>query len=342
MTYTASDFDYHLPQELIAKFPAEQRSGSRLLVCSEDGSVQHQQFTDLPQWLRAGDLVVFNNTRVIPARLYGNKATGGRVECLVERVVAEHEAWVHLKSSKSPQTGAKLSFADGALAATVVGRVGALFHLLFAGNDTLLEQLERHGLMPLPPYIDRETTAEDRERYQTVYAREPGAVAAPTAGLHFDNSVLNALHKMGVSTAEITLHVGAGTFQPLRTESLTEHEMHAERVVVSQNVWDSIAQAKAVGGRVIAVGTTVVRALEAAAAQGINAPYAGDTQLFITPGYQFQVVDLLLTNFHLPKSTLIMLVAALGGYERVMAAYKAAVANEYRFYSYGDAMLVIP
>jgi S-adenosylmethionine:tRNA ribosyltransferase-isomerase len=340
MTYQLSDFDYHLPAELIAKEPMPERMGSRLLVCQAGKSLVDEPFTSLPHYLNKGDLLVFNNTRVIPARLHGQKNTGGAIECLVERLVGEHEALVHLKSSKSPKAGSELLFVDGQLQAEVLGREGALFHLRFAGEQSLLSLLEQYGEIPLPPYIERPPEESDQERYQTVYAKHPGAVAAPTAGLHFDKALIKQLHAMGVQTAEVTLHVGAGTFQPVRVQNLSEHVMHSERAEVSAQLCELIASIKAAGGRVVAVGTTVVRSLESAAVSGELQPICGETNLFITPGYQFQVVDALVTNFHLPGSTLLMLIAAFGGYTEMMAAYAHAIKQQYRFFSYGDAMLI--
>lgn len=341
MQYRLSDFDYDLPQALIAKTPCEERRGSRLLVCQNGKAIADDRFAHLTQYLRAGDLLIFNNTRVIPARLHGQKETGGVVECLIERVIDEHEAWVHLKSSKSPKPGAQLFFANRLVQAEVVGRDDALFRLRFAGEVPLLQLLETYGEVPLPPYMERPPEESDKERYQTVYAKYPGAVAAPTAGLHFDEAMLVELQGMGVQLAEITLHVGAGTFQPVRTENLDEHVMHSEYIEVDAEICHLIAETKAAGGRVVAVGTTVVRSLESAAAvAGVLQPFSGETRLFITPGYSFRVVDVLVTNFHLPGSTLLMLICAFGGYEAMMAAYRHAVASHYRFFSYGDAMLI--
>jgi S-adenosylmethionine:tRNA ribosyltransferase-isomerase len=340
MTYQLSDFDYHLPPELIAKEPTVARTGSRLLVCQAGEALVDEQFSCIEQYLNSGDLLIFNNTRVIPARLHGQKATGGAIECLVERLLGEHEALVHLKSSKSPKAGSELSFAGGELQAVVMGRDGALFHLRFAGEQSLLSLLEQHGEIPLPPYMERPPEATDQVRYQTVYAKHPGAVAAPTAGLHFDEALIARLQAKGVQTAEVTLHVGAGTFQPVRVEDLAEHVMHSEWAQVSAEVCARIAATKAAGGRVVAVGTTVMRSLESAAASGELQPLCDETNLFITPGYRFNVVDVLLTNFHLPGSTLLMLIAAFGGYEEMMAAYAHAIAARYRFFSYGDAMLI--
>lgn len=302
------------------------------------GAIEDRQFRDLPGLLQSDDLLVFNDTRVMPARLLGRKATGGQVEVLVERVLDERDVLAHVRASKSPRSGMLLEI-DGGLVLEVVGRQGALFHLRFPQDD-VPAQLERFGHMPLPPYIDRPDENADRERYQTVYAREPGAVAAPTAGLHFDAAVLDRLRERGVEFAYVTLHVGAGTFQPVREEDLGRHEMHAERAVVSNDVVSAVERTRERGGRVIAIGTTSVRSLEAAAANGRLEPFAGETRLFILPGYRFRVVDAMITNFHLPGSTLLMLVSAFAGYENIMNAYRHAVAERYRFFSYGDAMFL--
>ncbi|HEY8554017.1 MAG TPA: tRNA preQ1(34) S-adenosylmethionine ribosyltransferase-isomerase QueA [Burkholderiales bacterium] len=335
-----SDFRYELPPELIAQYPAEERTAARLLGLGRaPGDLRDMRFADLPQLLRAGDLLVMNDTRVIPARLYGTKPTGGRIEALIERLLDERRALVHVRASKPPRAGQVLAF-DGGLRALVEERVGALYALRFETETPLLQALERFGHVPLPPYIGRPDTPRDRERYQTVYARVPGAVAAPTAGLHFDAALLARLEAMGVERAFVTLHVGAGTFQPLREEELERVRLHAERVEVGAAACAAIDRAREAGRRVVAVGTTVVRALEAAAQNGALAPFAGDTDIFIYPGYRFRVVDALVTNFHLPESSLLMLVCAFGGTERVLAAYRHAVAQRYRFYSYGDAMFL--
>ncbi len=337
-----SDFHFDLPQELIAQYPLPERTASRLLVLSEN-SVQDNFFNDLPDLLQAGDLLVFNNTRVIPARLFGQKETGGKVEVLVERVLDEHRVLAHVRASKSPRADSKLSL-EGGVEATVLGRDGELFELRFEGGDSVISQLEQHGHMPLPPYIEREDEINDRDRYQTVYAKKQGAVAAPTAGLHFDQALLDKLADMGVSSAFVTLHVGAGTFQPVRVDNIADHHMHTEYIEVGTDVVDAVQKTRINGGRVIAVGTTSVRALESAAREGkLSAPlatYSGDTNIFITPGYRFKVVDGLITNFHLSESTLLMLVCAFSGYDAVMAAYKHAVETGYRFFSYGDAMFL--
>lgn len=336
-----SQFNYELPPELIAQTPAAQRSGSRLLHLDAHGALHDQQFTDLPSLLRPNDLLVFNDTRVIKARLHGIKESGGRVELLVERITAPCTALAHIRASKSPRAGTRLRLAD-AFEATVLGRQGELFEVKFP--DNVLALLDSHGRTPLPPYITHAAGTEDDTRYQTVYAREPGAVAAPTAGLHFDEPMLAALAAQEVGTAFVTLHVGAGTFQPVRVEKVSEHAMHAERFQVSAATLAKIQTTRERGGRVVAVGTTSVRALESAAAQLAHtdpgAPVEGDTRLFITPGYRFQLVDALITNFHLPQSTLLMLVSALAGMTPIRRAYEHAVQSRYRFFSYGDAMFI--
>jgi len=333
------DFDYVLPPELIAQTPPTVRSGGRML-CVDPGAaaLRDAWITDLPCELRAGDLLVLNDTRVIRARLHGVKDSGGRIEAMIERVLDARRALAQIRASKAPKPGGGLLFADGALRAVVRGRDDDLFELEFETDD-LLAALERCGELPLPPYIERMAGVDDDARYQTVWARAPGAVAAPTAGLHFDESMLAAIRGRGVAVDYVTLHVGAGTFQPVRVDDLAEHRMHAERVAVGAPLAAAIAATRARGGRVVAVGTTVVRALESAAAvTGVVQAFAGETRLFITPGYTFRAVDALLTNFHLPQSTLLMLVCAFGGYARVTAAYQHAVAERYRFFSYGDAM----
>ncbi|MDN3546632.1 tRNA preQ1(34) S-adenosylmethionine ribosyltransferase-isomerase QueA [Kinneretia asaccharophila] len=344
--YSVADFDFELPPELIAQTPAAERSASRLLDGRSSPPVD-RIFRELPQLLNPGDLLVFNNTKVIKARLYGQKASGGAVEALVERVLPaaaggqSDEVWAHMRASKSPKPGARVSFADGAFEAEVLGRCGpdnGLFHLRLSGDA--FELLERHGHVPLPPYIEHADSEDDVRRYQTVFAKEPGAVAAPTAALHFDEGVLAALAARGVATAHVTLHVGAGTFQPVRVDKLSEHKMHSEWFEVSPATVDAIAACKARGGQVVAVGTTTLRALESAALGGSLQAGARETDIFITPGFQFRVVDRLVTNFHLPKSTLMMLVSAFAGYEPIMALYRHAIAQGYRFFSYGDAMLL--
>ncbi len=336
-----TDFHFDLPDNLIARFPAAERSGSRLLVLGRDtGVLQDLQFRDLPALLQPGDLLVFNNTKVIPARLFGQKATGGKVEVLVERITGEQTCVAHVRASKSPKPGAILQI-EGGGELVMEGRAGELFQLRHVGDGTLLQRLEQCGHMPLPPYIDRPDEASDQQRYQTVYAQTPGAVAAPTAGLHFDQAILDQLRQRGVLTCFVTLHVGAGTFQPVRADDIREHQMHAEWLSVPAETVDLINATRAAGGRIIAVGTTSVRCLETAAQQGELLPFEGDTRIFIYPGYQFRVIDGLITNFHLPESTLIMLVSALAGRDNVLNAYRHAVAQEYRFFSYGDAMLIV-
>lgn len=338
-----STFDFTLPDAQIARHPLPERTASRLLhVDGVAGSFADRSFIDLPNWVRPGDLLVFNDTRVIPARLLGRKATGGQVEVLVERVIADHEVLAFVRASKSPKPGTRLFLAD-AFAAEMLGRDAQnddLFHLRFDPTRTALEWLEAYGAMPLPPYIERAAEAEDSERYQTVYARSAGAVAAPTAGLHFDTAMLDRLRAAGVETAWVTLHVGAGTFQPVRVEDTEAHKMHTERYTVPQATVDAVAACQQRGGRVMAVGTTSLRALESAASLGDLRAGSAETALFITPGYRFRVVERLLTNFHLPRSTLLMLVCAFGGQRLLLDAYAHAVAGGYRFFSYGDAMLI--
>jgi S-adenosylmethionine:tRNA ribosyltransferase-isomerase len=335
-----SEFDYELPQALIALHPLPERGASRLMhVDAPAGRFQDLHFGDLPTLVRPGDLLVFNDSRVIKARLTGEKASGGRVEVLVERITGEHEALVHLRASHKPKPGARLRLA-GAFEAEVLGREGELFRLRFDPARSVLAWLERHGQVPLPPYIDRAPEGEDESRYQTVYARAPGSVAAPTAGLHFDTAMLERLRAAGVETARVTLHIGAGTFQPVRVEQVREHHMHSERYEVPPETVRAVEATHARGGRVLAVGTTSLRTLEAAAASGALTAGSGETDLFITPGYRFRVVDRLLTNFHLPRSTLLMLVYAFGGVELMRRAYAHAVEARYRFFSYGDAMLI--
>ncbi|WP_165855004.1 tRNA preQ1(34) S-adenosylmethionine ribosyltransferase-isomerase QueA [Marinobacter sp. JSM 1782161] len=336
-----SDFHFDLPDELIARYPLEERTASRLLhLDGSTGAVTHRQFRDIQSLLKPGDLLVFNDTRVIPARLFGHKETGGKLEILVERVLDETQLLAHIRSSKSPKAGQRILVDEGG-AFRVVGRQDALFQLeLDSGAESVLALLEAVGHMPLPPYVDRPDEEADRERYQTVYAREAGAVAAPTAGLHFDETMLAALAEQGVEQAFVTLHVGAGTFQPVRVDSVEEHHMHSEVVDVPQATVDAIRRTRHRGGRVVAVGTTSVRSLESASRHGELRAFQSDTDIFIYPGYRFQCVDALITNFHLPESTLIMLVSAFAGYESVMSAYRQAVDERYRFFSYGDAMFV--
>ena len=332
-----SDFHYDLPDELIAQSPPEQRGDSRLLHLPCPGVPVDTRFAALPELLREGDLLVFNDTRVIPARLFGEKETGGRVEVLVERVVDDGLAVAQVRASKSPKPGSRIRIGEYAL--VMEGRDDEMFRLR-ADGATFAEIMAAHGHMPLPPYIRRADGASDQERYQTVYAARPGAVAAPTAGLHFDEAMLERLGEMGVGSARVTLHVGAGTFQPVRSQDLDRHRMHSEWLEVGEDAVAAIEATKAAGGRIVAVGTTSVRSLETAAAGGTLQPYRGETRLFIRPGFRFHVVDTLLTNFHLPESTLLMLVCAFAGYDRMMSAYRHAVEQRYRFFSYGDAMLL--
>ena len=333
------DFQFDLPPELIAQAPLAERSASRLLaVDGATGALEDRRFTDLPDLLRAGDLLVFNDTRVVPARLFGHKPSGGRVEIFLERPVDATRALVQMRASKAILPGLEVATPGGVV--RVVGRHGDLWEV--ETPREVLAFFEAHGHMPLPPYIPREDSAVDRERYQCVFARVPGAVAAPTASLHFDAPLLARLAQQGVQSAHVTLHVGAGTFQPLRVENLAEHVMHAERYTVDAALVGAVAACRARGGRVVAVGTTVARALESAAADGQLAACAGETRLFITPGYAFRVVDALITNFHLPESTLLMLVSGFAGRELMLKAYAHAVRERYRFFSYGDAMFVTP
>jgi S-adenosylmethionine:tRNA ribosyltransferase-isomerase len=343
-----SDFHYHLPPELIAQAPLPERSASRLLVVPPGtAAIEDRHVRDLPQLLAPGDLLVFNDTRVIPARLFGHKASGGRVEILVERLLPGNEARVQLRASKPPQVGGRIVL-DGGGEAEMLGREGEFYRLRFAVDDALESWLLKAGRMPLPPYIQRAPGADDAERYQTVFAREAGAVAAPTAGLHFDQPLLDVLRARGVDFGHVTLHVGAGTFQPMRVEDVRQHRMHSEWINVGAQLVEQARTARARGGRVVAVGTTVVRALETAwsgddaSQDGELRPFAGETNIFIFPGYRIRSVDALLTNFHLPESTLLMLVSAFAGKTRVFAAYEHAVRERYRFFSYGDAMLVHP
>ncbi len=337
-----SDFHFELPDELIARYPLPERSSSRLLMLQgETGEIAHRQFRDIVDLLNPGDLLVFNDTRVIPARLFGRKESGGKVEVLMERLVGEHHMLAHVKASKSLKEGQQVLLEDGSRL-TMVERQGALFLLESPQDVPLLPLLERIGHMPLPPYVDRPDESTDRQRYQTVYARESGAVAAPTAGLHFDESILELLNERGIHSTFVTLHVGAGTFQPVRVDNIDDHVMHSEVARVSSDTVAAVEAARQRGGRVVAVGTTSVRSLESASQNGDLAPFQGETDIFIRPGYQFQTVDALITNFHLPESTLIMLVSAFAGYEQTMSAYQAAVAEKYRFFSYGDAMFILP
>ncbi len=338
------DFDYELPPELIAQTPAAARSASRLLhLDGVSGQVRDQRFTDLLDLLHPGDLLVLNDTRVIKARLTGRKASGGKIEVLIERVLVSGHVHAQVRASHAPLPGSALLLGAG-VEATVIGRHEDLYELRFSGTDPgpagVFDLLERHGALPLPPYITHAPDAGDEMRYQTVYAAIPGAVAAPTAGLHFDAALLDALRARGVATALLTLHVGAGTFQPVRVQNLAEHRMHSECYSLSQATVDALRATRAAGGRIIAVGTTSLRALETAAAGGELVAGAGETRLFVTPGYRFRIVDRLITNFHLPKSTLLMLVSAFGGIDPIRRAYQHAIAQRYRFFSYGDAMLI--
>ena len=341
------DFYFDLPQALIAQHPVAERSASRLLVM-QGKTLTDAAFVDVLDYLTPDDCLIFNNTRVIPARLHGQKATGGQVEVLVERILSDTDVWAHIRASRAPKAGSRLTL-EGRIPVMVTGREGALFKLVFTpedtGHATALEVIEAFGHMPLPPYIEREDDQTDQERYQTVYASEPGAVAAPTAGLHFDEPLMAKLKHRGVATGFVTLHVGAGTFKPVQVDNIAEHTMHSEVIDVPDETVALIRRTREKGGRVIAVGTTCIRALESAAAasdDGELSAFQGETDIFITPGYHFRVIDGLITNFHLPESTLIMLVSALGGYDHTMRAYRHAVTAEYRFFSYGDAMLVLP
>lgn len=337
-----SDFHFDLPAELIAQEPATARSSSRLLhLDANTGSLADRYFHELVDLLTPADLLVFNNTRVIPARLHGYKASGGKVEVLIERICTGQRVLAHVRASKSPKPGSLLSL-GGTVEARVLGRQGELYELQFCDDRPVLAILEEYGEIPLPPYIGRAPTAADYARYQTVYAAQAGAVAAPTAGLHFDDTLLARLQQKGVAHTFVTLHVGAGTFQPMRAERLEDHVMHFEQVEVTAEVCKKIQMTKEQGGRVVAVGTTSVRSLETAAVSGTIQPFSGDTNLFIYPGYSFKIVDALVTNFHLPESTLLMLVCAFGGYQQVMQAYRHAIARRYRFFSYGDAMFITP
>ncbi|MDB2704951.1 tRNA preQ1(34) S-adenosylmethionine ribosyltransferase-isomerase QueA [Pseudomonadota bacterium] len=335
-----TDFQFDLPEELIAQFPPEQRNASRLLsLDGNTGTKNDLQFTDLLSLLKADDLLVFNNTRVIPARLLGHKDSGGKVEVLVERILDDKRALAHIRSSKSPGEGRHLLLED-MLDVEVLGRQGALFELCFHIETTVAEALESYGRLPLPHYIERDVAKDDLERYQTVYAEHTGAVAAPTAGLHFDQSMLTAISELGIDTAYVTLHVGAGTFQPVRVDDIKTHHMHSERIEVSEAVCEQVKATRKRGGRVIAVGTTSVRALESASQTGAIDSFSGETDIFIYPGYQFKTVDAMITNFHLSESTLLMLVSAFAGRDNVMSAYQHAMKQQYRFFSYGDAMFI--
>ena len=340
-----SQFSFELPPHLIARYPQPQRNASRLLgLNGNDGSLIDGQFIDLIDKVNEGDLMIFNDTRVIPARVFGQKESGGKLEVLVERMLDEHSVLAHIRCSKSPKPNSKIIL-DGDINVTMVQRHGALFELRFDDARNVLDILEQVGHMPLPPYIDRPDEDSDKERYQTVYNKNPGAVAAPTAGLHFDDEMMSTLRDKGVNIAFVTLHVGAGTFQPVKVEEVTDHVMHNEYIEVSQEVSDLIIATKKAGNRVITVGTTSMRSLESAANKAIEngqtmAPFYGDSDIFIYPGYEFKIVDAMVTNFHLPESTLIMLISAFAGYDNVMNAYQHAITKEYRFFSYGDAMFI--
>ncbi|KGM07057.1 S-adenosylmethionine:tRNA ribosyltransferase-isomerase [Methylophaga thiooxydans] len=335
-----SDFRFDLPEELIAQYPSTDRTASRLLALDGNtGQVQDLKFTDLLHQLDSKDLLVFNNTKVIPARLLGHKETGGKVEVLVERVLDHERVLAHVRSSKSPSQGRRLQL-EGSLEVEVLARHDALFELRFLNTDSVVDALESYGRMPLPPYIERDVDKADLERYQTVYAQHVGAVAAPTAGLHFDQALLAQIKEMGIETAELTLHVGAGTFQPVRVDDIRSHQMHSEVIEVSEQVCQQVKAARARGGRVIAIGTTSVRALESASQSGEISPFEGETNIFIYPGYQFKSVDAMVTNFHLSESTLLMLVSAFASRSHILNAYQHAVEQRYRFFSYGDAMFI--
>ncbi|MBC7656810.1 MAG: tRNA preQ1(34) S-adenosylmethionine ribosyltransferase-isomerase QueA [Frankiaceae bacterium] len=337
-----SDFSFDLPPGLIAQAPLRERSASRMLVVPPmPADVSDHRIRDLPGFLRSGDLLVFNDTRVIPARLFGTKESGGRVEILLERVTGSHEARAQIRASKPPKANSLIVLDEGTRV-TVLGRDDSFYCLRFETGEALDVVLKRAGRMPLPPYIERDADISDDERYQTVFAKHSGAVAAPTAGLHFDEPLLLALRDKGVEFGEVTLHVGAGTFQPMRAQTLAEHVMHREWLRVDARLCEHVARVRAAGGRVVAVGTTVVRSLETAMHEGVLSPFEGETQIFIYPGYQIRSVDLLVTNFHLPESTLLMLVSAFSGRERILDAYAHAVREQYRFFSYGDAMLLYP
>ncbi|MBM3350626.1 MAG: tRNA preQ1(34) S-adenosylmethionine ribosyltransferase-isomerase QueA [Betaproteobacteria bacterium] len=334
------DFDFLLPEHLIAQYPTSVRSGSRMLHVDASGnSITDHYFSELPDFLNAGDLLVFNDTRVIKARLFGQKQSGGQVEVLVERILNDHTVYAHVRASRSPKPGSIIRLSD-AFNVEVIARHDDLFELKLPNETNALELLDRHGALPLPPYITHEASARDEERYQTVYSKHPGAVAAPTAGLHFDEVILEKIMQKGINIAYVTLHVGAGTFQPVRVDNIHEHKMHSELYDIPQATVDMITMTKMRGGKVTAVGTTAMRALESAASNGTLQSGHSETSIFITPGYHFNVVDRLFTNFHLPKSTLLMLVSAFGGFNLIKHAYQHAVDHEYRFFSYGDAMLI--
>ncbi len=332
-----ADFDYHLPDELIARYPLPERSASRLL-CLKNGSISHAKFTDLNDLLSPGDLLVCNNSRVIPARLLGQKPTGGRVEVLIERILDDKTVLAHVKASKTPKPGTYIEFSND-IRLEMIGRSSDLFEL--RADQQVLDVIEKIGHVPIPPYFQRASEKLDHERYQTIYADPKGSVAAPTAGLHFDEALFEKLRANNIDIDYVTLHVGAGTFAPVRVENITEHQMHSERIAVSAELCEKIKKTKARGNRVIAVGTTTARSLETASLSGELKPFSGETSIFIYPGFEFKCIDALITNFHLPCSTLLMLVAALGGHQNVMSAYQEAIAHQYRFFSYGDAMLIL-
>ncbi len=342
MSLTLDDFDYPLPPELIAQTALADRAASRLLVhqnTQQAATFEDRTFRELPALLRAGDLLVFNDSRVLHARLFGIKETGGQVEVMIERPLGDHEALAMIRASKTPRPGSRIRLCE-AFDVEVIGRAGEFFHLRFPVDNTAVNYIERHGKLPLPPYIERTAENGDETRYQTVYARELGSVAAPTAGLHFDQELFAQLDAFGIQRAFVTLHVGAGTFQPVREHDLSRHQMHRELYCIPQETVDAIARARAAGGRVICVGTTSLRALESAAQQGEPIAGSAETDIFITPGYRFRMADALITNFHLPKSTLLMLVSALAGVDTMRRAYAYAVDKRYRFFSYGDAMFI--
>jgi S-adenosylmethionine:tRNA ribosyltransferase-isomerase len=335
------EFSYQLPEELIAQFPTEQRGSSRLLAMAcPSGKLSHLEFSDLPGLLNAGDLLIFNDTRVIPARLFGNKETGGKVEILLERILGDQRMLAQLRASKTPKPGSMIHLQDD-IKLELMEREDDMFVLDVIGEMTVLELMQQFGHMPLPPYIQRDDDVDDVDRYQTVYARNPGAVAAPTAGLHFTDELMQGITEQGIDSVFVTLHVGAGTFQPVRVDNIEEHHMHSEYLQVSADVCEKVRQCKARGGRVIAVGTTAVRCLETAAQAGELKPYQGETDIFIYPGYEFKIIDALITNFHLSESTLLMLVSAFAGRDNIMNAYQHAIEQRYRFFSYGDAMFIL-
>jgi S-adenosylmethionine:tRNA ribosyltransferase-isomerase len=334
------DFDFHLPENLIAQHPATQRTASRLLhVDASSGKLTDEKFLDFPNHFLKNDLIIFNDTRVIKARLFGQKITGGAVEALIERVINKHEAYALVRASRTPKIGSLMTLCNE-IEVEVIGRKGDLFHLKFLSDTSLLDLLEQYGNLPLPPYITHDANNTDESRYQTVYAKHAGAVAAPTAGLHFDEHMLSQLKNQGVEIAYVTLHVGAGTFQPVKVDDITEHKMHSELYHIPDETIALIEKTRKMGGKVTAVGTTVLRALESAAQYEKLSAGSKETNIFITPGFTFKVVDRLLTNFHLPKSTLLMLVSAFAGFDYIKNAYQHAIENEYRFFSYGDAMLL--